>query len=170
MLRAPVASPPDCTKEKRWSAVNCRDAFRAKKIVAPRYGFEPRFTALVFTIATGVVWSLPAGRSRFALRGIHWTEAGSRPSASPSVVPYSWLCPAECGLSPLSSVACAASSESVSPRGIVSFTLRRAVRHGAGGSVRTLAALPRNAPHRPARGTRHRYAGWPRQRFPCAAG
>src|SRR5207245_7857548 len=54
-------------------------------------------------------------------------------------------------------------------RGIVSFTLMRAVRHGAV-SVRTLAAAPRNAPHRPARGTRHRYAGWPRQRFPCAAG
>src|SRR5439155_8777423 len=45
MLSAPVASPPDRTKEKRWSAVNCRDAFRAKNIVAPRHGFEPRFTA-----------------------------------------------------------------------------------------------------------------------------
>src|SRR5438093_724890 len=59
---------------------------------------------------------IAGGTLTFCAAGFHWTEAGSRPSASPSVVPYSWLCPAECGLSPLSSVACAASNESVSPK------------------------------------------------------
>jgi len=96
MLRAPVASPPDCTKEKRWSAVNCRDAFRAKTVAVavgmPVARHPPHKTARAyFTHAASTLdnWrrSVRAGGDAEHVRGeAIWSGCGSTAPAISSLV------------------------------------------------------------------------------------